>query len=369
MTGIDWDTPPPPGYWRNARGDLIREANVSEIDRDMDATTRHIHAFGGALSAEMFRFRTHTQDDVYALIDRVAERYGAKLGGRKGNVQIGSFDGRMRVTISQADVIDVGPEIHAAQAIVEECLDEWTERGNLKLRALIDQAFRPDATGHLSVAHLLRLRRIAIDDDRWRAVQAAIGDALRPVGRAEYIRLHRRDDPAQRWEQVPLHLATVRAPLVQDDDPAAQLARRIQSAVEQAGRAGMAPGDVWDVVRAAIARAAPGAAAACRPRAGQRRGRTGRPGLNSSNHWLLPIRQRWAEMILDGSKTCEIRRVRRHWYAGDWLWLYAIAPVQAVVGVVVVSAVRTGPAGAMYRAAGGRAALRTRVLALRAASG
>ena len=259
MTSIDWDTPPPAGYWRNARGDLIREANISEIDRDMDAVTRCIHGFGSALSAEMWRFRTYTQDDIGALLDRVVDCYGGRRrGGGKGNVQICTYDGRMRVTVSQADVIDVGPEIHAAQAIVEECLDEWTERGNLKLRALVDQAFRPDATGRLSVSHLLRLRRIAIDDAKWRAVQTAIGDALRPVGRAEYIRLHRRDNPTQTWTQVPLHLATVRPPPVQDDDAEAQLARRVNSAIEQAARSGLPAGAIWDVVRAAIARRRPG---------------------------------------------------------------------------------------------------------------
>lgn len=256
---IDWNEPAPPGYWRDARGDLIREANVSDVDRDTDAVVRHIHAFGEALSGEMWRFRVHTMDDVYGLVDRVAERYGTRLGGRRGNVQIGTFDGRRKVVLSQADVIDVGPEIHAAQAIVEECIEEWSERGNLKLRALVEQAFKPDATGRLSVTHLLRLRRIVIDDDKWRGVQAAIGDALRPVGRAEYIRLYRRADPSQPWEQVPLHLATVRQPPEAEDGEAqAQLARRVQSAIEQAERAGLSRADVWDVVRGAIARRRPG---------------------------------------------------------------------------------------------------------------
>lgn len=61
-------------------------------------------------------------------------------------------------------------------------------------------------------------------------------------------------------------------------------------------------------------------------------------------HILLAIRQRWADMIIDGAKTCELRRGRRAWAPGDWLWLYAVAPVQRVVGVVLVSAVQTGPA-------------------------
>ena len=256
---IDWNEPAPPGYWRDARGDLIREANVSGVDRDTDAVVRHIHAFGEALSAEMWRFRAHAQDDVYGLIDRVLERYGARIGGKRGNVTISTFDGRLKVVLSCADVIDVGPEIHAAQAIVGQCIEEWSKRGNLKLRALVDQAFKPDATGRLSVTHLLRLRRIVIDDDKWRSVQGAISDALRPVGRAEYIRLYRRADPTRVWEQVPLHLATVRQPPEAEPGEAeAQLARRVRSAVEQAERAGLPAGAVWDVVRGAIARRRPG---------------------------------------------------------------------------------------------------------------
>lgn len=265
---IDWNQPVAQGYWRNARGDLIREQNVSGVDRDTDAAVRRIHAFGAALSGEMYRFRVHTLDDIYQLLDRVVERYGTKLGGRKGNVQISTFDGRLKVLLAQADVIDVGPEIHAAQALVEECVDEWSTRGNLKLRALVDQAFKPDATGRLSVTHLLRLRRIVIDDDKWRQVQAAIGDALRPSGRAEYIRLYRRADPAHPWEQVPLHLAAVRPPAEPaDGEPEAQLERRVRSAIEQAQRAGLSRDAVRDVVRGAIPRRRPGPRAAA-PAAG-----------------------------------------------------------------------------------------------------
>ena len=56
-------------------------------------------------------------------------------------------------------------------------------------------------------------------------------------------------------------------------------------------------------------------------------------------HVLLGIRLRWAEQILCGSKTIEVRRGCRRWRPGDWLWLYAVAPRRAVVGVVLVAGV------------------------------
>ena len=262
MSDVDWDAPPPRGYWRNARGDLVREENISPTDRDMDAVTRKIHGFGAALSAQMYRFRLHTLDDVSEFVARVTERYGARRpGGRKGNIQITSFDGRLRVLLAQAEQVAVGPEIHAAQAIVEECIDDWAARSNLKLRALVEQAFRPDATGRLSVTALLRLRRIEIDDPRWRQAQDAIGDALRPAGKAEYVRLYRRADPDGPWEQVPLHLATVTRPADAEGSPAENLERRARAAVEEGRHAGMGEGEIMEVLRAAKRRPAPGAPA------------------------------------------------------------------------------------------------------------
>lgn len=78
------------------------------------------------------------------------------------------------------------------------------------------------------------------------------------------------------------------------------------------------------------------------------------------NHVLLGIRQRWAEMILARTKVVEIRRGRKRWEVGDCLWLYAVAPVQAVVGVALVSDVQTGSAGDIERSHRQAAALSER---------
>ncbi len=261
--GIDWDAAPPAGYRRNAKGNLIAEANVTATDREMDQVVRKIHDFGAALSAQMWRFRLHTLEDIATFLERVRERYNARLGGRKGNVQITSFDGRLRVVLAQAEHVAVGPEIDSARALVEECLDEWTKRSNVNLQALVREAFRPDAEGNLSVAQLLRLRRVAIDDPRWREAQRAIADALRPTSRSEYVRLYARPNPAEKWLQVPLHLATVRQPPDAGGDAAAEVARRrVDAALEEARAAGVAPADLieamrpaWDRARRAAARA------------------------------------------------------------------------------------------------------------------
>ena len=216
---IDWTAPPPRGYVRDAKGNLVHESNIRPRDRDTDAVIAKIHLFGADLSAQIWRYRVHTMDDVFALAERVANDYGASLGGRGGNITLTSIDGCRRVTIAKAEYIDVGPEIVAAQALLDECLADWTKGASRQLQALLKQAFEPAADGRLSVTKLMALRRIRIDDDRWPRFQDAIADAMRPTGRAQYIRLHRRPTPAHKWVPVPLTIAAAERPPVAGPDP------------------------------------------------------------------------------------------------------------------------------------------------------
>lgn len=257
MRNIDFDAPAPKGYWRNARGDLVHESNVTENDRDMDETVRKIHGFGQDLSAQMWRFRAYTMDDVAGYVARVLERAGATGRATKGNLTLTSFDGRCKVTLSIAEHISIGPEIIAAQALMDECLERWTRGSGREVKALIEQAFTPNAEGQLSVSALLRLRRIAIDDPQWRAMQHAIADAMRPSGTAEYVRLYHRDHPGERWRQVSLHLATVSPPSAESAEttPEARLARRVRSAIDEARRAGMGEGAIRETLLSAKRRA------------------------------------------------------------------------------------------------------------------
>ena len=253
MRDIDFDAPVPRGYWRNARGDLVHETNITETDRDADATVRKIHGFGIDLAAQMWRFRAYTMDDVAGYVARLLERAGAGGRSTRGNLALTSFDGRRKVTLSIAEYVSIGPEIIAAQALMDECLERWTRGSAREVKALIEQAFTPNTEGQLSVSALLRLRRIAIDDPQWRAMQHAIADAMRPGGTAEYIRLYRRDHPAEPWRRVSLHLANVAPPPAESAEttPEARLERRARSAVEEARRAGMGEGVIRETLLAA----------------------------------------------------------------------------------------------------------------------
>lgn len=64
---------------------------------------------------------------------------------------------------------------------------------------------------------------------------------------------------------------------------------------------------------------------------------------------LLSVQAEYAEKILDGTKTVELRRRRPRVSAGDYLILYVPAPVKSIVGVVTVERVVEGRLSTLWR--------------------
>ena len=251
MAGIDWKAPVPKGFRRNDKGDLVRTENIRQRELDEDLTVRRIHRFGVDISDQMARFRAYTLDDILAHVDRVIEEYGGKIGGKKGNVQLTNFEGTVKVQLAKATFMQVGPEIEAAQAILDELVQEWKKGARYEFQALATSALKPNANGEISVGKLLELRRTEIDDPRWRRLQQAAADSLRARGSAEYVRIYERDDPEQEWRPVPLSIQHVKAPTGQPATARGVLKRRLYSAIEDARHMDMTEGEIKEVFESA----------------------------------------------------------------------------------------------------------------------
>jgi len=126
-----------------------------------------------------------------------------KLGGRKGNVTLFSFDGRYKVVRSMQDQQVFDERLQAAKALIDECLRDWTKDAHINIRAIIDRAFEVDKQGNLSVSRILTLRRVQIDDVRWQNAMQAISDSLQVITTKSYIRVYER---AESGEYLPLAL-------------------------------------------------------------------------------------------------------------------------------------------------------------------
>ena len=65
---------------------------------------------------------------------------------------------------------------------------------------------------------------------------------------------------------------------------------------------------------------------------------------------LLSIRPKFAEMILNGSKRVELRRIGPRITAGDHVYLYVSSPVRALAGKFVVDGVAAAPVDSLWEA-------------------
>jgi Protein of unknown function (DUF3164) len=182
--------------------ELMAPANVLE-----DQTVRTLIGFAWDISDQIARFRGHTFEDVGSFLDLLHEKYQVSRGGSKGNVTLTSYDGRYRVQVQVQDQLTFGPELQVAKTLVDACIVKWAEGTDPKIRALVEHAFNVDQLGRINRSALFALRRLAIDDDQWRAAMQAIGDAIRVIGSKEYVRFYKREGAHRAWEPITVDLA------------------------------------------------------------------------------------------------------------------------------------------------------------------
>ena len=199
----------PEGYWENAQGALVPEANIKEIDKLRDQTVRRIWALAEQLHQEMQLFKAQAFTDVAAFVQISADQYGAKIGGTKGNVQLLTFDGRLKIQRNIAERIIFDERLQAAKHLIDECLKEWTADGRDEIKAIISSAFNVDKKGEISTTKILGLKRIEINHPKWLEAMQAITDSIGIAGSKSYLRFYKRNDETGEYVPMSLDLATI----------------------------------------------------------------------------------------------------------------------------------------------------------------
>jgi hypothetical protein len=194
-------------FMADAGGRLVPVDLVKPEHRLEDDTVRTIVGHALNLNAQITRFRGHTFDDINTFVDLLAERYGGKRGGKKGNVTITTYDGTQKVVIQVQDQLSFGPELQVAKDLVDTCITKWAVGANDEIRALVEHAFQVDQAGKINRAALFQLRRLDIEDEQWREAMAALGEAIRVIGSREYVRIYKRADARAKWEAITIDLA------------------------------------------------------------------------------------------------------------------------------------------------------------------
>lgn len=197
----------PEGYMTNSSGHLVPVETVSPIDKHRDEFVREIVAKARELNEAIARFKTGTMADIGAFIELSGEKYGAKVGGKKGNVSLTTFDGQYKVQRAIAEHIVFDERIQVAKELIDECIHRWASGSGAEIRSLVEYAFQVDKQGNINTSRIFGLMRLDIKDAQWQSAMTALKDSIQIAGSKSYLRIYER--VGEDYRPIPLDIAAV----------------------------------------------------------------------------------------------------------------------------------------------------------------
>jgi len=194
-------------YRMNAKGSLVPLSKVTELDLLRDELVTNVLSTFKKEREAMRALKANLLAETYAFIDLSAEQFGAKMGGKKGNITLHSYDGNFKMQIQISEYISFDERLQVAKALIDECIHDWSDGANENILALVNDAFQVDKEGKVSTARILGLRRLNITDLKWQQAMTAIADSMTTVGSKTYIRCYERKGIEDDYQQVSLDFA------------------------------------------------------------------------------------------------------------------------------------------------------------------
>ncbi|MGN5224645.1 DUF3164 family protein [Aeromonas veronii] len=191
---------------QNAQGHWVPENLIAPADKLRDEVVMGVIAAAREQRSQLAAFKISAMQQINDFVDLSSEQYGVAWGGTKGNVTLLSFDGRYKLIRAVGEHRKFDERIQAAKALIDQCIDRWSDGASSEIRALVNHAFRVSKSGHIDVNQVLSLRQLNIDDPDWLLAMQAAVDAIQVTGTSQYLRLYERDAQG-RYIQMSLDLA------------------------------------------------------------------------------------------------------------------------------------------------------------------
>ncbi|MDA8428909.1 MAG: DUF3164 family protein [Geobacteraceae bacterium] len=196
----------PEGYMEDTQGRLVPIESIKQVDLARNELVLESMKKATAMADALAKFKGTIMGDIEAFCELSAEKYGAQLGGKKGNVTLYSFDGRLKMVRSIDDFITFDERLQAAKVLIDECLKRWSEGSDANLRTIVNDAFQVDKAGRINTNRVLALRRIDIQDETWQQAMLAISESVQVISSKAYVRFYERQ-PDGSYQQLNLNIA------------------------------------------------------------------------------------------------------------------------------------------------------------------
>lgn len=188
-------------------GGLKAVESIPPVKKLMDELVRQEFGWAVAISEQLGRFRTHLLDKLDSFDALVLQEYGVTIGGKKGNRTYSSFDGLWKIEIRIQDYIAYGPELMAAKALFDDCLNEWASTTRAEMRSIVTNAFNTEKAGQINRTNIHSLLKTESEDERGQRGQDVIRDAIYVLGSKEYVRFGSRPDQRSDFVWLSMNLA------------------------------------------------------------------------------------------------------------------------------------------------------------------
>lgn len=199
----------PAGYRQDASGRLIPETMIKPVDLKRDELVCMIAQEAKRVQTILREFKTNVFHNINAFVDFSAKEYDVKMGGKKGNLTLYSFDGAFKVQVAIAEHMVFDERLQAAKHLIDQCITDWSQGSRDEIKVLVQDAFQTDKEGKINTGRVLGLRRLDIRDAKWQKAMQAIGESLQVVGSKEYVRFYERIEGADEYRPISLDVAAV----------------------------------------------------------------------------------------------------------------------------------------------------------------
>ena len=196
-------------FMEDAQGRLVPVSIFKKFDLKRNFLVCSFMSRAFAQGQRLAEFKRQVWEEIQAFVDESAKDSGAKkLGGKKGNITLTSFDGRYKLIVAVNDGILFNEKLQIAKQLIDECIGKWSKNARPELKVLVDDAFNVGKNGLVSTGKVLGLRRLNITDATWRRAMDAITESIQVVSSKTYMRFYERQED-ESYKQIPLDVASL----------------------------------------------------------------------------------------------------------------------------------------------------------------
>ena len=196
-------------FMKDAQGRQVPVSMIKKFDLKRHDLVCSIMQRAFAERERLAEFKQQVWEEIQSFVDESAKDSGAKkLGGKKGNITLTSFDGRYKLIVAVNDGILFNEKLQIAKQLIDECIGKWSKNARPELKVLVDDAFNVGKNGLVSTGKVLGLRRLNITDATWRRAMDAITESIQVVSSKTYMRFYERQED-ESYKQIPLDVASL----------------------------------------------------------------------------------------------------------------------------------------------------------------